>query len=92
MTFLVKIEDIENRIIAIRKQSVLLDSDIANLYGVSTKEVNQAVKNNPDKIPNGYIFTLSNKEKTEVVKNFDHLQKLKYSPQGPKAFTEKRLF
>ena len=47
--------------------------------------------NNPDKFPFGYIFELNDEEKNEVVKNFDHLQKLKFSPIYPKAFTEKGL-
>lgn len=71
---------------------MILDSDVADLYGVKTKEVNQAVKNNPDKFPLGYVFELNDEEKNEVVKNFDHLQKLKFSPILPKAFTEKGLY
>lgn len=71
---------------------MILDSDVADLYGVKTKEVNQAVKNNPDKFPLGYVFELNDEEKNEVVKNFDHLQKLKFSPILPKAFTEKDLY
>jgi hypothetical protein len=48
--------------------------------------------NNPEKFPDGYIFELDNQEKGEVVKNFDHLQNLRFSPQLPKAFTEKGLY
>lgn len=69
-----------------------MDSDVADLYGVQTKVVNQAVRNNLEKFPEGYIFELDETEKSEVVKNFDHLQKLKFSPQFPKAFTEKGLY
>ena len=69
-----------------------MDSDVADLYGVQTKVVNQAVRNNLEKFPVGYIFELDETEKSEVVKNFDHLQKLKFSPQFPKAFTEKGLY
>jgi len=58
---------------------VLLDADVAAIYGVATKEVNQAVANNPEKFPEGYILELTPEEKQEVVKNFDHLQKLKFS-------------
>jgi phage regulator Rha-like protein len=65
---------------------------VAELYGVETKEINQAVRNNPEKFPVGYVFQLENQEKTEVVKIFDHLQKLRFSPQLPKAFTEKGLY
>ena len=84
--------EVENRIITLREQQVLLDSDVADLYGVQTKVVNQAVRNNLEKFPVGYIFELDETEKSEVVKNFDHLQKLKFSPQFPKAFTEKGLY
>ena len=88
----VKFEEVENKIIELHNEHIVLDNDIAELYGVNTKEINQAVKNNPNKFPPGYIFTLSKDEKTEVVKNFDHLAKLKFSPQLPKAFTEKGLY
>ncbi len=84
--------EVENRIITLRDQQVILDSDVADLYGVQTKVVNQAVRNNLEKFPEGYIFELDETEKSEVVKNFDHLQKLKFSPQFPKAFTEKGLY
>ena len=68
--------DVEQRMIVLRKQPVLLDSDIADLYGVETKRVNEAVRNNPHKFPNGYIFELDKFEKAEVVENFDHLHRL----------------
>lgn len=80
------------RIITLRNQQVILDCDVAELYGVATKEINQAVRNNPEKFPDGYIFELDSQEKGEVVKNFDHLQNLRFSPQFPKAFTEKVLY
>lgn len=92
MSEIVKIDNVESKIQIIRNQKVILDSDVADLYGVKTKEVNQAVKNNPDKFPLGYVFELNDEEKNEVVKNFDHLQKLKFSPILPKAFTEKGLY
>ena len=86
------IVDVENKMITLRNQQVILDSDVAELYGVKTKEINQAVKNNPRKFPEGYIWELSENEKSEVVKNFDHLQRLRFSPQLPKAFTERGLY
>lgn len=82
-------EDIENRIIDLRGEKVLLDCDVATLYGVETKRVNEAVKNNADKFPEGYIISLNQNEKTEVVENFDNLDHLKFSAALPKAFTEK---
>ena len=86
------IEKTENKIIFIREQRVILDRDVAELYGVETKEVNKAVRNNPDKFPDGYIIELTNSEKEEVVKNFHHLSNLKYSHATTKAFTEKGLY
>jgi phage regulator Rha-like protein len=53
---------VEDRLLTIRDQSVLLDSDVAALYGVETREVNQAIKNNPDKFPEGYIIRFSKDE------------------------------
>ena len=84
--------EVEKKIILLRNQQVILDADVAELYGVQTKEINQAVRNNPRKFPEGYIWELNEIEKSEVVKNFDHLQKLRFSPQFPKAFTEKGLY
>ena len=75
-----------------RNQPVLLDCDVAVLYGVRTKEVNQAVRNNLQKFPSGYIFQLDQNEKEEVVKNFDHLNGLKFSKVAPTAFTERGLY
>lgn len=82
----------ENKIIVIRDKQVILDRDVAELYGVETKEVNKSVRNNPDKFPDGYIIELTNSEKEEVVKNFHHLSNLKYSHATTKAFTEKGLY
>ncbi|MCL2154785.1 MAG: ORF6N domain-containing protein [Leptospirales bacterium] len=61
------------KIITIRGQKVILDRDIAELYGVKTKEINQAVKNNLEKFPEGYVLALNKDERTKVVKIFDHL-------------------
>ena len=88
----IRFEKIKDKIIGLRGEKVILDSDVAELYGVETREVNQAVSNNPDKFPEEYLFELSKDEKLEVVKNFDHLNRLKYSPYLPKAFTERGLY
>jgi hypothetical protein len=92
MNEIIQNNQVENLIITIRGKRALLDSDVAALYGVETKEINQAVRNNPDKFPEGYIFTLDKNEKQEVVKIFDHLKKLKFSHANPQAFTEKGLY
>ncbi len=86
------IENLESKIIILRNEKVLLSSDVAEIYNVETRDINKAVKNNPEKFPNGYIIELSKEEKQEVVENFHHLSKLKYSPHTPKAFTEKGLY
>jgi ORF6N domain len=67
---------------------VLLDADLAGLYGVDTKVLNQAVKRNKDRFPLDFMFQLTTDEKAEVVANCDHLAKLKFSKSLPFAFTE----
>ena len=85
-------KSIESLIIDLRNQKVILDSDVAKMYGVETRDINKAVKNNSDKFPRSYIFELKPIERQEVVENFHHLKKLKFSPNLPKAFTEKGLY
>ena len=92
MNEIISYNEVEKRILQIREQSVLLDRDVAELYGVLTKEINQAVSNNPDKFPKNYVISLSKKEKSELVKNFDRFEKLKHSSVHPTAFTEKGLY
>ena len=91
-TELLKPNAIEEKIIVLRDMPVILDSDVAEIYGVETKRINEAVSNNPQKFPDGYIISLSYDDKREVVENFDHLEKLKFSPALPKAFTEQGLY
>ena len=83
---------VRSKILSLRGEQVILDSAVAELYGVETREINQAVRNNPDKFPPGYIMELSKEEKSEVIKNFDNLSSMKFSPALPKAFTEKGLY
>jgi len=68
---------------------VLLDTDVAEIYGVETRDINKAVTNNPDKFPEGYVVELSKSEKRELVENFHRFDKLKHSTVNPKAFPEK---
>lgn len=84
--------EVENKMIILRNQQVILSNHVAELYGVETREVNQAIKNNPEKFPEGYVFELNKDERNEVVKIFDNLGNLLYSPTNPKAFTEKGLY
>lgn len=83
---------VEEKIITLRNLQVILSNHVAELYGVETREINQAVKNNPEKFPEGYIIELDKQEKEEVIKNFDNLGNLLYSPAPIKAFTEKGLY
>jgi len=81
-------DKIERSILLIRGQKVILDTDLAELYGVSTKVFNQAIKRNKKRFPSDFIFRLTKEEKREVVTNCDHLAKLRFSPILPAAFTE----
>ncbi len=82
------LKTIEPLILTLRGQKVILDSDLAEAYGVTTKRLNEQVKRNADRFPEDFMFRLTEVEKTEVVANCDHLQKLKFSPQLPFVFTE----
>jgi hypothetical protein len=79
---------IESRILSLRGLKVILDSDLAALYGVTTKALNQAVKRDANRFPADFLFQLSAAEKAEVVTTCDHLRRLKFSPVLPRAFTE----
>jgi len=69
---IIKFENLKNKLIEYKNEFVLIDSDVAELYGVATKDINKAVKNNPDKFPHGYIVELTKEEKLEAVENFHH--------------------
>jgi len=85
---IVSVEQVQTRILTIRGQRVILDADLANLYGVPTKRLNEQVKRNIRRFPPDFMFQLVEQEKAEVVANCDHLQTLKFSPNLPYAFTE----
>jgi hypothetical protein len=81
-------ELIMNKILILRGMKVMLDSDLAELYGVTTKRLNEQVKRNLKRFPEDFMFQLTENEKQEVVANCDHLKRLKFSPNIPYAFTE----
>lgn len=81
-------ERIEECILVIRNQKAILDADLAMLYGVTTKRLNEQVKRNKLRFPADFIFRLNSNEKNEVVAKCDHLAKLKHSKAMPYAFTE----
>ncbi|NOR45301.1 MAG: ORF6N domain-containing protein [Candidatus Delongbacteria bacterium] len=80
--------EIKDKIYSIRGHQVMLDSDLAELYGVKTKRLNEQVKRNIDRFPKSFCFQLTDKEKSEVVANCDHLTKLKFSHVLPYTFTQ----
>ena len=88
MTDIIPLETIERRILLIRGYKVMIDADLADIYGVTTKRLNEQVKRNRDRFPEDFMLQLTEKEKAEVVANCDHLKKLKYSPALPNVFTE----
>jgi hypothetical protein len=77
-----------NKILFIRGKKVMIDKDLAALYNVTTKRLNEQVKRNSERFPEDFMFQLTQDEKDEVVANCDHLSKIKYSPNLPYAFTE----
>lgn len=81
-------DSIGSKIQIIRGQRVMVDRDLAELYGVTTKALNQAVKRNKERFPTDFMFILTSNEKEEVVTNCDHLKSLKFSHSLPKVFTE----
>jgi hypothetical protein len=81
-------EVIITKILLIRGKKVILDTDLADLYGVPTKRLNEQVKRNIKRFHSHFMFPLTKEEKEYVVANCDHLEKLKYSPFLPNAFTE----
>ena len=86
-----KLTEIENKIIEIREQKVILDSDVAKLYDVETKEINQAVSNNPEKFPEGYLFEIT-KNELDILRSKFLTAKFSKTRVLPKAFTEKGLY
>jgi hypothetical protein len=88
---IIKFEAVEQRILELRGQKVILDSDVADMYGVETRDINKAVKNNPEKFPNGYILELTRNDLFDLRWKFS-TAKLAKTRVLPKAFTEKGLY
>ena len=81
-------EVIMNKILLIRNQKVMIDRDLAELFGVETKRLNESVKRNSARFPENFMFQLTALEKEYLVANCDHLEKLKFSKSLPFVFTE----
>ena len=96
MNEVINIKDVEAKVLTIRQQAVLLAQDVAELYGVETREVSQAIKNNPLKFPDGYVFELTGEEVGSLKSKFltlgEGAGRGHYSKRGYKAFTEKGLY
>lgn len=99
----VSIEDVQDKIIVLRGKPVILDRDVAKLYGVQTREINQAVKNNPGKFPSGYTYVLDNQDIAEMrskilttsledTENEQVKPVFSKSHYNPVAFTERGLY
>ncbi len=85
---IIPMELIEQRIFFLRNEKVMIDRDLADLYQVTTKALNQAVKRNMERFPKEFMFNLNRSEKNELVTNCDRFKTLKHSTSMPYAFTE----
>lgn len=96
MTDKVKVEQVKNTLVSLRGQDVILAYDVAKLYGVETKAINQAVKNNPDKFPKGFVYELTKEEwavlRSKILTLEPTTGKGHHPKYLPKAFTEKGLY
>ena len=86
--FIPSTDIIEKKIHLVRGRKIMLDADLAKLYGVQTFRLNEAVKRNMKRFPDDFMFRLSDLEKSEVIAICDHLKNLKFSPHLPYAFAE----
>ncbi len=89
---LIPFKEVEDKIAIIRNQQVIADADVAALYGVQTKEVNQAVRNNPDKFPKTYMFELNKNELLDLRSKILTTKVSRKSRSATKVFTEKGLY
>ncbi|HOW25594.1 MAG TPA: ORF6N domain-containing protein [Bacteroidales bacterium] len=85
---LIPYEKIDRAILLIRGRKVMLDADLAIIYGVKTFRLNEQVKRNRNRFPEDFMFQLTDEEKREVIANCDHLERLKFASTNPYAFTE----
>jgi phage regulator Rha-like protein len=95
MSDIIGYREVEEKVLAVRGQNILLDRDVAELYGVETKRVNEAVSNNPDKFPEEYVIALDSQEWSALrskVSTLDSLGRGQHTKYAPRAFTEKGLY
>ncbi len=84
--------EVKELIIELRGEKVLIDRDVAKLYGVETRRINEAVKNNAGQIPKDYCFRLQLSEKQQLVENFDRFRKFEIFSRRTQSFYRKRLY
>ena len=84
--------EISSRILTLRGEQVMLDRDLAELYGVETKRLNEQVKRNSERFPSDFIFQLNENEKNELVAKCDRFNSIKHSTVNPNVFTEQGIY
>lgn len=84
--------EVKSNIVLVRDIPVITDADVAALYGIETKRINEAVRNNPDKFPADYMFMLTQDETTDLRSKFSSTKLSSKSRVLPKVFTEKGLY
>jgi len=89
---MISLESVKDRLVTVRGELALLDCDVAAFYGVETKRVNEAVKNNPEKFPADYMYALTTDEAGDVRSKISTTKLSSKSRSLPKAFTEKGLY
>lgn len=92
ITIATLMQNVQSKVLTLRDKNVILDADVATLYGVETRRINEAVKNNPDKFPSDYIFRLSTKEMFSLRSKISAANISSKSRTLPYAFTEKGLY
>jgi len=85
---IVPVPEMTRRIFLIRGHRVMIDRDLAEMYGIKTHVLNQAVTRNAKRFPDDFMFRLTKEEAGKLITNCDNLLSLKYSPTTPRAFTE----
>ena len=88
MSDIIPYEAVQQKILLIRGCRVMIDADLASIYGVTTKRLNEQVKRNRKRFPDDFMFQLNSEEKAEVVAKCDHLRNIRFSPNLPYVFTE----
>jgi len=91
-TELIQFKDVESKIAVIRGQQVIADADVAELYGVETKRVNEAVRHNPEKFPDDYMIVLTDSELRDLRSKISTTNVSAMNRNSTKVFTEKGLY